>query len=245
MAEFVLHDDQVQIFLDYLKLSSYLRNVDFGVSKGMPEFTTFADEFRRFLPGTKEATFSATSNGDFANDSLDEILDARMSTSDNILALTSGGGVVGSPAYFYKAALHRYAPFESGQMSEPSQFGIEATMSTAPLVRGMVLEDSRTLRGDDFTGTVVDFGTPPAGKSLYGVICVIQSGAPATIDVIVQSDDNVGMATPATAITFTTASGLTAQMLSSSSNLQRYYRISCNHSVASNWRMFVAVGYAL
>lgn len=150
MTEFVMHDDQVKVFLDQFKFSCKANNIDFGVVRGMPDFTTFCQEFRKFKPGLKNANFSAAGFNDFADDDIDEYFFSKIdpnSPGSIIQSLASGGAAVGSPAYMYQAYLSMFEPFSNGKPGDPAMFNIETVVAVSPLVRGLVLENGDTSRG--------------------------------------------------------------------------------------------------
>ena len=83
-----------------------------------------------------------------------------------------------------------------------------------PLVRGIVAHPPGTARTVTGTGTAAQLGAVPAGKHLYAALHVLSIAGTASpsITVSIESDDAGGMATPATALTFTAATAVGAQI---------------------------------
>ena len=75
----------------------------------------------------------------------------------------------------------------------------------SPFVMGVVLHPLQ-LRSSTASGTVVAFGGPTASQTLWAGLHVT-SGTGGTLTVRVQTDDNVGFASPTTRITFTATTG--------------------------------------
>lgn len=70
--EFVALDVRIEIAGEVL--SDRCRSLSFGVSRDMPEATTFGDLYRRFLPGLKDLSTSMNFNADYAANEVDDTL---------------------------------------------------------------------------------------------------------------------------------------------------------------------------
>jgi len=354
MAEFVAMNESVRLFLDSIKLSCDLNSINFGVVRTMADGTTFCDEYKKFVPTTRDANLSGAGFSDFTNDANNEQLYNRLSTEGHIVSIDANDDA----AYFYKTSLEKFDPLkaDSPEALHMFEFSLKK-FATAPVIRGEVAENSdrvfstpsapsaalkspaaagnvddgthtykvtfvnalgesapsaasgivtvadqtvngqvtvtittgpsgttsrkiyRTVAGNtgnyklvgtvanntattfndnvadsglgadapstgSYTGDeVVNLGTVPSGKQLYAVLHVIAAGT-GNLVVTIESDDNSGMLTPATVFSFTTATGLTAEIKNGSSNLQQYYRAKWTVSAGSGWQFFIALGYA-
>lgn len=121
--------------------------------------------------------------------------------------------------------------------------------SNWPLVRGQVAHDPGTPRIAAGSGTALQLGPVPAGKSLYASLHVLSLAGTSTpsITVTVQSDDTAGFASPSTVLTFDPATGKGGQILRTAPGAiaDSYFRASWSVSGSSPSFLFVvALGIA-
>lgn len=141
MPEFVAVADSVKMFLDALKLSVNLNSINFGLMRSLEEATTFPDQYRRFLPGLKDAQFTGTGQADFADNANNELLYERLSSEGHIVSLGVGGAEPGDVAYFYKTSIERFDPIK-GDPGAISMFDFSLKKyASAPVIRGIILSD--------------------------------------------------------------------------------------------------------
>ena len=187
-------------------------SLDYGVQP--IDATTFGSG------GTKEAkgglklvTFRA---GGFVVEATGSIGDygfTRVGTADVPLTLIPQGGAADDIAFFFKSMATKYAqPFKLGQLQA---FTIDSEPSNGPLVRGQVFVSDAAAKTTTFASSAVQLGATSSSNRLYAALHVLAaSGTSPTLDVIVRSDNNSGMATPTTQITFTQATAVTKELLS-------------------------------
>lgn len=72
MAEFVLTDARIE--LDGQDLSDHCTGINFSVMRDMPEFTSFSNDYRRFMPGLKDLELSGNFNADYATNEVDTVI---------------------------------------------------------------------------------------------------------------------------------------------------------------------------
>lgn len=83
-----------------------------------------------------------------------------------------------------------------------------------PLVRGFVAHDPGTARTATGSGTGVQIGPVPAGKSLYAALHVLSvAGTTPSLTVSVQTDTSNTFPAPSTALTFNPSTALDKQIL--------------------------------
>lgn len=89
-----------------------------------------------------------------------------------------------------------------------------AATSTWPVARGKVLNPPGTARTATGTGSIVQVGAVPAGKSMYVALHVVSAtGTTPSITVTVQSAALVGFGSPTTRLTFAAATAPGGQIL--------------------------------
>jgi hypothetical protein len=114
-------------------------------------------------------------------------------------------------AYLLAAARTSYS--QGGAPGDVAPYASQA-VSTWPLARGKVLNAPGTARTATGTGTIVQVGAVPAGKSMYVSLHVVSAtGTTPSITVAVQSAALVGFGSPTTRLTFTAATAPGGQIL--------------------------------
>jgi hypothetical protein len=205
MATFVSKD--CKAWVGQYALHGSLNRIDLSDATEPQDETVFGSDSRIHKPGL--AVIAASYAGFFSagTGEIDDALQAVRGTGDTIVSLAPTTGAVGERCYTFRA-LHSEIRRE-GQVGELALINAAAVSSSGdPLVPGYVLHnDTQTATG---TGTAVEAGAVAASQFLYAALHVLSaSGTAPTLDVVVQSDDGSGMATPTNRITFTqvTAAG--------------------------------------
>ncbi len=86
--------------------------------------------------------------------------------------------------------------------------------STWPLVRGIVANPPGTPRTATGSGTVTQLGLVGAGQYIYAALHVLSvSGTTPSMTVVIESDDNVGMSSPISRVSFNAATAVGSQIL--------------------------------
>lgn len=118
---------------------------------------------------------------------------------------------VGALAYFMKAMQGNYAA--GGEVGEIAPYKADAK-STWPVVRGQIGHPAGTARTTTGTGSSVQLGAVPAGKSLYAAIHVLgATGTTPSLTARVESDNATGFPSAVTQMTFVAATALGGQIL--------------------------------
>ena len=136
------------------------------------------------------------------------MLFSRLGLKGEVLSISPQAGAEGEIGYSFQTALSEYSP--GAPVGEILAFSVSGEASSGPLVRGTILHNAtRTANGQ---GSAFQVGAVGASQKLYAALHVVAaSGTTPTLDVIVQSDDAMGMASPTNRITFAQASAIGAQ----------------------------------
>jgi hypothetical protein len=177
-------------------------------------------------PGLKTGTVSLEFMQDFANGSVDNTLWDNFGSSDVVRSIATASAD-GSAAYLMRGISLQYTPL-TGNVGELAMGSIQSTVSTGPLVRGLLIHPSNVSRTSSSTGTGRQIGAVASGQTMYAALHVISvSGTSPTLDVIVQSDDNSGFTSATNRITFSQASAIGAEWGSVAGAVtDDYWRIS-------------------
>lgn len=218
MGRFVLLN--ARMFVGGADLTGYNNKIELDSTVEEKEATAFApsgDVWKEVLGGIRSASLQAS--GQTAAD--DTVLGLPDDTNWGNL-----GAVVGHTVCPATAAVSSLA-WLSGFLKTSYTLGgavgdvapWQGNASGAwPLVRGVVAHDPGTARTTTGTGTAIQIAVSspgvPSGKQLYAALHVLSvSGTTPSLTVAVQTDDNAGFTTPATALTFTAATAKGGQIL--------------------------------
>lgn len=198
-------------YLGGYDLSGDLNEMALNYSAELKEVTTYGNTSRRRIAGLKDTM--ANLNGYWqAGDNpeeVDKIILDGFSTARDALTICPQTGAAGEVGFCFRPLLATYSP--AGQVGELFAFSVEAQgRDAAGLIRGTVMDNgARTVTG---AGTARQLGAIAEGKKLYAVMHVLAvSGTSPTLDVVIQSDDAEGMASPADRITFDQVSAIGSQ----------------------------------
>ncbi len=142
---------------------------------------------------------------------VEDILMAQIVTLDNPLTFCALTGADGDIAYFTKACGFTYSP--GAPVGDLYKYQAKGAGSGEVLVRGqMAATGAKTVTG---TGTALNLGAVTAAQKVYAALHVVAaSGAAPTLDVIVESDDAQGFATPVTRATFAQQNAISSAFVS-------------------------------
>jgi len=196
---------------------------------------------RAFAPGLNGAMLDHAGMVDLGAGSYEDILWAEQGTADLPMTVAVPGAA-GDRAYLYRGIPSQLTL--GGTVGESYAFGVQA-QGTGSVARGLVLEDGGTARTATFNGSAfqLDAG-PAAGEFLYAVLHVLSASAGDTLDVVVESDDNSGMTSATTRITFTQATAIGSEWMSLAGAVtDDWYRIAVTIGGSDpSFEFVVAVG---
>ena len=195
--------------------------------------------WKKVLGGLGSAKIVGGGNwGAASNGSIDDFaLGALGTTTPHSVYATDANE--GSLGYFTNTLVKNYQFF--GSVGDVASWTLDDE-SAWPLVRGQSLEAPGTARTATGSGTAVQIGAVPAGKSMYAALHVLSvsgSGSP-TLTVRIQSD-TVGFPSPVTQLTFTAATAIGGQILRTTPGAitDDYWRVDFTISGSSPSFLFV------
>ncbi len=209
MASVVLTD--AKIYYEELDLSGAENTISLEYEAEALDDTVFGDDTRSFIGGLKSLSCVGSGFVDLTDDSFDERLFSEIGSDGEVMSIVAEGETEGNVGYTFQPMPPRYdTNYEIGQILA---FEFEASNRGAKLVRTTML-GQETAAAASGQSTSRQLGAVLAGQFVFAAIHVLSvSGSSPTLDVLVRSDDNSGMSTPTTRITFTQATAATSQFL--------------------------------
>jgi hypothetical protein len=178
-------------------------------------FPSMADGgFLSKKPGLKSGEFMIDKWQDFATGVWDEQLGlAAVGSQYALSVMPNAGGVetAGDPAWFSRGIATSYAPL-SAAVGDAVKGPVSGVFDTV-FVKGVVAHP-KAARSATGNGTAIALTGPTTSQRLYGALHVTAYSGITNLVVTVQSDDNVGFASPTTRLTFSTATGVTSEFAS-------------------------------
>ena len=173
--------------------------------------------YQHSLPGVTSATLSLSGLADYAAAGLNSVFAGAQRGRQEVVSIVkpvSGAAVAGDAAILMRGQLAKYVS-PQGATGATAAFAsqIEADAAQVYGVVGAPLLN----RSAPLTGTSLQLGalgTGPAGATqrLWAALHVT-AAAGTNLSVLIQSDNATGFPSPATALTFTTVSAVSAQFL--------------------------------
>jgi hypothetical protein len=190
-----------KIIVGGYNLSGYHNSISMEFGPEMLDDTRFGTTgTRSFKPGLKN--FSVTGGG-FWDYDIDEVLYNKIGAVREVLSLAHEGNVEGDRAFATRAVSGTYNPI-SGEVGALMPFELNFQNANSSLVRGTVLATGAQAASGQGTG--VEIGAASATQRIYSALHVTAIAA-TSIDVIVESDDAAGFASPTTRLTHTQFTG--------------------------------------
>jgi hypothetical protein len=197
MGKLVLHNQRV--WLGGYDLSGLINSLALERGVETRDAATLANNTRIQLPGLKTMAASLKGLWDTA-DGLDEELFNRVGLADAPMSYAASGAAEGDVAYSFLALLAEYSP--GATIGDILEFASTAEAAGRDgLVRGTLMHNAQRTTSAD--GTARQLGAVADGQKLFGALHVTAgSGAAPTLDIIVESDSDSGMAGATTRMTF-------------------------------------------
>lgn len=244
MSSNILTD--AKLYVSSFDLSGDMNALALTYAAEMKDNTTFGATTRINKAGLKSIVAQHEglwdSNG---TDQPDDVFFSRIGTANVPVTISPQTGADGEVAFLFQAVHGEYTP--GAPVGELYAFTVSMEGDNgAPLVRGMVLHPA-TARTATGNGTAMQLGAVSATQDVYATLHVIAaSGTNPTLDVTVRSDDNSGMTTPTTRLTFTQATGITSEWKSAAGAItDDYWRVTYTIGGTNpSFTFVVAVGIA-
>ncbi len=205
MANFVLTD--AKVWWDGYDLSGDHNSLTLDYGAEELDETAYGDDTRVHKGGLKFVSLDGEGWWDAGADLVDPTLFGKVGSPGTALCLAAEGGDEGEIAYMFKpmesaynigAAVGEILPFTTRARAQSS------------LVRGTIIQNGSESSSD--AATARQLGALSASQKLYAALHVFSaSGTNPTLDVLVRSDDNAGMTSPTTRITFNQATDRSSQ----------------------------------
>lgn len=203
MATFVLTNPKC--WLHGYELQGVLSTLALRSGAELKDATAFGDATRTRKGGLH--TVEAQLEGYYEPAAIDAQLFSRVGSVDvPFTAAPENAGTAGVRAFAMLAALGEYRL--GGELGEMTPLSLPL-QSGGPLVRGLIVHNAA--RTSTAAGTAYQLGQVAAGQKLYAALHVTAASAADTLDVIVESDDAEGMASPSSRAAFTQATAITAE----------------------------------
>lgn len=186
-------------------LTGRMNALALNYSADMVEETVLGDDTHIMKGGLKVATMAHEGYFSGGDGDVDDVLFDNMAAANLPVSIGPTTGADGELAYMLESVLSEYTPGAS--VGEMLAFSVSAESSSVGLVRGTVMHNAT--RAASGNGTARQLGAVAAGESMFAALHVISGTG--TLDVVVQSDDNSGMTSPTSQITFAQATGVGAQ----------------------------------
>lgn len=185
-------------------LSGHSNQAAMSYGAAMLDKTAFGDTTKKNVAGLLSVGLSASGHW---NDTIDGDLFDSVGLDGQIFTIAPETGADGELAFSFEGVKGQYQP--GGSVGDLLPFTINAS-GAGDIIRGTIMgTGAKTSTG---TGTARELGEVLATQKVYASIHVIAaSGTLPTLDLIIQSDDAAGMASPINRITFDQMTGVGAQ----------------------------------
>lgn len=162
-----------------------------------------------------------------------------LGTADRVIT-QSPTGVAASTAYMYQAGKFTYELFGSIGEATPFSLGCKGTNGVG-VVRGQVAAAKGNVSATGQLGSILSLGAVGATQYLYGTLHVFSAGT--TITVQLQSDDDVGFASPTTRATFSliTTTGGNWAVRTAGALAETHYRLNVS-AITGTFQVAGAIG---
>jgi len=206
MGKYVLQN--CKLYLGGYDLSADMNQLAIDYSAQEIEKTVFDSGSVQRVAGLLDFKFNHRGLYEAGTDKVDEIIWNKFATVDEIMTVCPTDGAAGETAFSLKGLLTNYAP--GAAVGELFAFDLSGSGTVSKLIRGTIMETgAKTTTG---TGTARQLGAVGENQKLYAVMHVLAvSGTTPTIDMVVQSDDAEGFASPTDRITFNQVTEVGAQ----------------------------------
>ena len=218
MAVHKLHD--AAIFIAEFDVSADHNEISVVESADGHEVATFGQTTHKELGGLLNINMEGQGFLQYATGAIEDILKTQLGLANvPVTVAADGADAENEEAWFFRAFFASVKPMggavgDAHAFSYAARGGKGAAANRTRLVPGktFVVPGSKTSSGSSSSRQL---GAVTASQRVYAALHVLSaSGTSPTLDVIVRSDDNSGMSSPSTRLTFTQATAVTSQLLS-------------------------------
>lgn len=194
-----------RVYVGSLDLSGQSNSVSLDLSAAELDASTVKDAWDVAVLGRKTAMLDVQgfwAAGTGYPDDLFNLLGTR-----NVVQTVAPDGSDGSVAYSYQGMVPKYSL--GAPAGELIKFTAGGKLDVSRAIRGTVLHDDTATRSSTGNGTGRQLGAVGATQSVYGALHLVGATGTATLQAIVQSDDNSGFTSATDRITFSTSTAAT------------------------------------
>ena len=210
MVKFVL-TDAITMY-DGVDISGDLHTVGLEYTADLQDCTAFGDGARRRLAGLLDVKASHQGWWDHVDevgppiDSLDKELFEKIGAASGLMSMSPDGGQGGEVGFSFTPQESVYSP--GAVVGEIFAFNLEC-MGDGPLIRGTVMD--KAVFATTTNGVARQLGASLITETIYSTIHVTAaSGSTPTLDVTIESDNDMGMAGATTRLTHPEITGVGA-----------------------------------
>lgn len=189
-----------KLWLDRFALHGDMNALGITLASDLQNNTTFGMTTRSRAGGLKTVVARHEGFWNGGTDQVDEVLFNRLGLADVPMTIAPQTGAEGEVAFSFKSTESEYAP--GGAIGEMHRFSVGGESSSGPLVHGVILRNVSLAAAATVNGSAFLIGAASATQRLYAAVHVLSLTGGGTLDVKIQSDDAVGMASPTDRITF-------------------------------------------
>jgi hypothetical protein len=209
MADFILQNSKLWVHKWHLSAD----HNELGLTKDVEplEDSAFGDGARSFIGGLHIGELVGHGWWNGGTDQVDDALFQNLGIDDRLISVAPVAGVEGEVGYTMLTTQGLYVP--DGRIGQIFSFNVRARSRGGPgLLRGIVMANGTIIATGNGTG--FQLGAVASGQRIYAGLHVIGPTAGTSIAVVLESATANTFAGATTRITFTLATGPTAEFLS-------------------------------
>jgi hypothetical protein len=214
MSKFTLSN--VRLFTAGADLTTVNNKVELSPEvdqKDSTAFTPTGDVWQEVLGGIRSSKLSAAGQWEADDLVLGKVDDTAWAALGSVGACTVCPATASVSSLAWLSGYLETNYVLGGSVGDVAPWTFNAT-GNWPLVRGVVAHDPGTARTTTGTGTSIQIGAVPTGKSLYAALHVLSvAGTTPSLTVAIQSDNATGFPSPVTSLTFNAATSKGGQIL--------------------------------
>jgi hypothetical protein len=237
MATYVQTD--VKWWLGEFDLSADFNAVSLAAGVDLVDNTVYGDDTRSVAGGLQTVRLEGEGYWDSP---VDAALYSAVGLADTVVSIGPVDGSETSPAFFAQLVSGEYAPI-SGAVGDMAAFRVSGDgRGGGGLIRGQIFINRTAVTASSNSGTAVQLGAVTAAQSVYASLHALTvSGG--TLDVTVESDDNSGMTSATTRITFAQVTAVGSEYASTAGAItDDYWRVDFTVGGGGSFDFVVCVG---
>ena len=216
MAVHKLHD--AAIYIAQYDVSTDHNEITVTETADAHDVTPFGDTTHKHLGGLLNVALEGQGFMQYATGAIEDILSAQLGTANvPVTVAADGADAEAEDAWFFRSFFSAVKPL-GGAVGDAHAFSYSAAGGKGPTANQTRLVPGKlfVIVGNKTASATVSsqqLGAVTAGQRVYSALHVISvSGTSPTLDVLVRSDDNSGMSSPTTRLTFTQATAATSEI---------------------------------